>query len=156
ACRHVEPRNLSGLVRGELDWIVMKALEKDRNRRYETANGLAADLRHYLDDEPVQACPPSARDRFGKFMRKYRVALATACGFAVVLIAARAISIGQATRATRARADAVLAYAAETEQRREAQGQRDRALHAEAEAEANLARARAAVDDYLTTISESR
>ncbi len=60
ACRHVEPRKLSGLVRGELDWIVMKALEKDRNRRYETANGLAADLRRYLDDEPVQACPPSA------------------------------------------------------------------------------------------------
>src|SRR5216684_1631973 len=48
ACRHVEPRTLSGLVRGELDWIVMKALEKDRNRRYETANGLAADLRRYL------------------------------------------------------------------------------------------------------------
>ena len=60
ACRNIEPRKLSGLVRGELDWIVMKALEKDRNRRYETANGLAADLRRYLDDEPVQACPPSA------------------------------------------------------------------------------------------------
>ncbi len=59
ACRDVEPRKLSGLLRGELDWIVMKALEKDRNRRYETANGLAADLRRYLDDEPVQACPPS-------------------------------------------------------------------------------------------------
>ena len=57
---NIEPRKLSGLVRGELDWIVMKALEKDRNRRYETANGLAADLRRYLDDEPVQACPPSA------------------------------------------------------------------------------------------------
>jgi tetratricopeptide (TPR) repeat protein len=156
ACRHVEPRNLSGLARGELDWIVMKALEKDRNRRYETANGLAADLRRYLDDEPVQACPPSARYRLGKFMRKYRVALATACAFAIVLIAASAISIWQAIRATRARAEAVLAYAAENEQRREAQGQRDRALHAEAEAEANLARARAAVDDYLTTISESR
>ena len=60
ACRNIEPRRLSGLVRGELDWIVMKALEKDRNRRYETANGLAADLRRYLDDEPVEAgaCPP--------------------------------------------------------------------------------------------------
>ena len=60
ACRHVEPQKLRGLVRGELDWIVMKALEKDRNRRYETANGLAADLRRYLEDEPVHACPPSA------------------------------------------------------------------------------------------------
>ena len=47
-------------MRGELDWIVMKALEKDRNRRYETANGLAADVRRYLDDEPVEACPPSS------------------------------------------------------------------------------------------------
>ena len=46
-------------MRGELDWIVMKALEKDRNRRYETANGLARDIENYLHDEPVQACPPS-------------------------------------------------------------------------------------------------
>ena len=60
ANRDLEPQKLSGLVRGELDWIVMKALEKDRNRRYETALGLAADLRRYLADEPVQACPPSA------------------------------------------------------------------------------------------------
>jgi hypothetical protein len=60
ALRQAEPRKLSALLRGELDWIVMKALEKDRNRRYETANGLAAELLRYLDDEPVQACPPSA------------------------------------------------------------------------------------------------
>ena len=70
ACRSIEPRKLSGLVRGELDWIVMKALEKDRNRRYETANGLAADLQRYLDDEPVQACPPSAAYRLRKFARR--------------------------------------------------------------------------------------
>src|SRR5439155_5816336 len=57
ARRGVEPRRLSGLVRGELDWIVMRALEKDRNRRYETADGLAADVHRYLADEPVQACP---------------------------------------------------------------------------------------------------
>ena len=57
-------------MRGELDWIVMKALEKDRNRRYETANGLAADVQRYLDDEPVQACPPSAGYRFRKFARR--------------------------------------------------------------------------------------
>ena len=156
ACRHVEPRKLSGLVRGELDWIVMKALEKDRNRRYETANGLAADLRRYLDDEPVQACPPTAAYRLSKFAKRYRVALATACAFAAVLIGASVISLWQAVRANRAKAEAVLAYAAETVQRREAQNQRDRAVKAEGEAQANLARARAAVDDYLTTISESR
>jgi eukaryotic-like serine/threonine-protein kinase len=78
AQRHVEPARLSKLVRGELDWIVMKALEKDRNRRYETANAFAADVLHYLNDEPVQACPPSATYRFGKFARRNRVALTTA------------------------------------------------------------------------------
>src|SRR5439155_11080404 len=85
ARRNVEPRRLSGLVRGELDWIVMKALEKDRNRRYETASGLAADLRRYLDDEPVQAGPPSAAYRFRKFARRNKVALAMATVVAAAL-----------------------------------------------------------------------
>jgi WD40 repeat protein/serine/threonine protein kinase/tetratricopeptide (TPR) repeat protein len=88
ACRHVEPQKLSGLVRGELDWIVMKALEKDRNRRYETANGLAADLRRYLEDEPVQACPPSGWYRFGKFARRNKAALTTAVLVSLALVAA--------------------------------------------------------------------
>ena len=156
ACRNVEPRKLSALMRGELDWIVMKALEKDRDRRYETANGLAADLRRYLDDEAVQACPPTAAYRLSKFAKKYRVALATACAFVVVLVGATVISVWQAVRANQARAEAVLAYAAETQQRREAQDQRDRAIKAEEDATASMKGARAAVDDYLTTISESR
>lgn len=59
ANRRIEPQKLSVLMRGELDWIVMKALEKDRARRYETANGFAEDVRRYLDNEPVLACPPS-------------------------------------------------------------------------------------------------
>ena len=63
ANRHTEPAKLTKLMRGELDWIVMKSLEKDRNRRYETANGFAQDVQRYLADEPVQACPPSARYR---------------------------------------------------------------------------------------------
>jgi eukaryotic-like serine/threonine-protein kinase len=156
ACRSIEPRKLSGLVRGELDWIVMKALEKDRNRRYETANGLAADLRRYLNDEAVYAAPPTAAYRLSKFAKKHRAPLATACAFAVVLVAATVISLWQAVRANRAKAEAVLAYAGENKQRREAQDQRDRAFKAEEDATANLARARAAVDDYLTTISENR
>jgi len=90
ACRNIEPRKLSGLVRGELDWIVMKALEKDRNRRYETANGLAADLRRYLDDEPVLACPPSGWYRFGKLARRHKVALT----IAAVLLMAAAVAAG--------------------------------------------------------------
>src|SRR5262249_25560481 len=64
AQRHTEPAKLTRLVRGELDWIVMKALEKDRNRRYESASGFAADIQRYLNDEPVQAGPPSRWYRF--------------------------------------------------------------------------------------------
>src|SRR5262249_48512649 len=64
--RHMEPAKLTRLLRGELDWIVMKALEKDRNRRYETANGLAKDLQRYLNDENVLACPPSVSYRLRK------------------------------------------------------------------------------------------
>ncbi len=88
ASRNVESRKLSGLMRGELDWIVMKALEKDRNRRYDTAEGLAADLRRYLDDEPVQACPPSTWYRFGKFARRNKAALTTAILVSLAILAA--------------------------------------------------------------------
>ena len=65
--RRIDPRHLSRLFQGELDWIVMKCLEKDRNRRYETASALAADVKRYLQDEPVHACPPSSVYRFRKF-----------------------------------------------------------------------------------------
>ena len=69
------PTSSAGCVRGELDWIVMKCLEKDRNRRYETANSLARDIERYLHDEPVQACPPSASYRFRKFARRNKAAV---------------------------------------------------------------------------------
>jgi serine/threonine protein kinase len=72
ANRGIEPRKLSSLFRGELDWVVMKALEKDRNRRYETAAAFAADLQRYLNDEPVLAYPPSAAYRFRKFARRHK------------------------------------------------------------------------------------
>ena len=88
AQRHTEPAKLTKLVRGELDWIVMKCLEKDRNRRYETANGLAADVQRYLDDEPVQACPPSAWYRFRKFARRNQAALVTAAAVALAVVVA--------------------------------------------------------------------
>jgi serine/threonine protein kinase len=70
ANRGTEAAKLTRLVRGELDWIVMKALEKDRNRRYETAVGFALDVQRYMAEEPVQACPPSAAYRLRKFMRR--------------------------------------------------------------------------------------
>ncbi len=86
ANRSTEPAKLAKLLRGELDWIVMKALEKDRGRRYETANGFAADVLHYLADETVQACPPSALYRLRKMARQHKgvvaaTALAAACLF---------------------------------------------------------------------------
>jgi WD40 repeat protein/serine/threonine protein kinase len=86
--RKSDPQRLSKLFRGELDWIVMKALEKDRNRRYESASALAADVQRYLHDEPVQACPPSALYRFRKFARRNMRALATAALLGIMLLVA--------------------------------------------------------------------
>jgi tetratricopeptide (TPR) repeat protein/serine/threonine protein kinase len=88
AQRQSDPKRLSQLMRGELDWIVMKALEKDRNRRYETASAFAADVQRYLDDEPVQACPPSAWYRWRKFVRRNRRALVTASVLGLALLVA--------------------------------------------------------------------
>jgi tetratricopeptide (TPR) repeat protein/serine/threonine protein kinase len=108
--RRTDPGKLSRLFRGELDWIVMKALEKDRNRRYETANGLAMDVQRYLRDEPVSACSPSAWYRWRKFVHRHRALLAMAAvvSIAVVLaVATVAGSIGWAARDHAAR-DAAL------------------------------------------------
>jgi serine/threonine protein kinase/tetratricopeptide (TPR) repeat protein len=87
AQRKTEPAKLAKLVRGELDWIVMKALEKDRGRRYETANGLARDIQRYLADESVEACPPSATYKLRKFARKNRKLLITGGVFVLLLMA---------------------------------------------------------------------
>ena len=88
ADRQSDPKKLGRLMRGEVDWIVMKALEKDRNRRYETAGAFAADVRRYLHDEPVLACPPSVGYRLRKFARRNKRALATAALLGVMLLAA--------------------------------------------------------------------
>ncbi len=103
AQRKMEPARLTKLVRGELDWIVMKAIEKDRTRRYESASGFANDVRRYLDGDPVEAGPPSATYKLMKFARKHRAALATASAFAILLVAATAISIALALWANRER-----------------------------------------------------
>jgi serine/threonine protein kinase/tetratricopeptide (TPR) repeat protein len=91
ANRGTEPAKLTRLLRGELDWIVMKALEKDRNRRYETANGFALDVQRYLTDEPVVACPPSAGYRLRKLVRRHR---GPALAAALVLLALLAGVVG--------------------------------------------------------------
>ncbi len=86
ANRGLEPKKLNGLVRGELDWIVMKCLEKDRGRRYETASGLAMDLKRYLADLPVEASPPSATYRLKKFLRRHKGPVLAASIISVLLV----------------------------------------------------------------------
>jgi serine/threonine protein kinase len=100
--RRSDPQKLSRLIRGELDWIVMKALEKDRNRRYETASAFAADVQRYLHDEPVLACPPSALYRLRKFGSKHRGVLAAACTITLLLVAGVLVSTREAMRANAA------------------------------------------------------
>ena len=91
--RHAEPPKLISLLRGDLDWIVMKALEKDRRRRYETVNGLAMDLQRYLNSEPVVARPPSRLYRFQKLVRRNKVVFAAVGAVAAALI----IGLGAST-----------------------------------------------------------
>jgi serine/threonine protein kinase/tetratricopeptide (TPR) repeat protein len=124
--RRTEPARLAKLLRGELDWIAMKAMEKDRGRRYQTANAFARDIQRYLADEPVEACPPSAGYTLRKFAGKHRKVLVTAGAFLVLLGAAAVVSTWQAIRA----------------------------MQAEAAAGANYRDARGAVFDFLTSVSE--
>ncbi len=140
ANRHSEPARLSSEVRGELDWIVMKALEKDRGRRYQTAGALARELQRYLKDEPVEACPPSTTYRLQKLARRNKAALLTAALIAAALVVGTAASVSQAVRATQAEA---LATARLNE-----------ATEARAHAEANADKARQAVDDMYTQVAE--
>jgi tetratricopeptide (TPR) repeat protein len=106
ARRKADARHLNRTVRGELDWIVMKALEKDRRRRYETANDFAADVTRYLTDQPVHACPPSSWYRLSKAARRHRLPLATAVVVALALIVGTAVSVWQSVVAERRRAEA--------------------------------------------------
>jgi eukaryotic-like serine/threonine-protein kinase len=136
ARRRTGPARLAREVRGELDWIVMKCLEKDRTRRYDGATGLARDVQRYLADEAVEACPPSAAYRFRKFARKHRAALLTATTFAALLIMGVVISAWQALRARQAEAAAL-------EQRDAAEQERQRAEDAERAARTERDRATA-------------
>jgi serine/threonine protein kinase/formylglycine-generating enzyme required for sulfatase activity len=97
AQRKSNPKRLSQLFRGELDWIVMKALDKDRNRRFETANNFAEDIQRYLANEPVQAGPPTASYRLRKFLRRHRAGVLIAVVLLAIL-AAVAVGIGWVLR----------------------------------------------------------
>jgi eukaryotic-like serine/threonine-protein kinase len=113
--RQAEPPKLIHQVRGDLDWIVMKCLEKDRTRRYETANGLALDIEHHLKNEPVTAAAPTTVYRARKFVRRHKVGLAMLAGMVLLLIGGVVVSAWQAVRATRAERRA-LAEASKSQQ----------------------------------------
>jgi eukaryotic-like serine/threonine-protein kinase len=155
ALRKTEPAKLTKLVRGELDWIVMKCLEKDRNRRYETANGFAADVLRYLNDETVQACPPSTGYRLRKFVRRNRGPVLAASLVALALVGGVIGMTWGLVHAEKARATAEAAETNERDQRTLAEQRRaeaDAARLAEAAqrrvAEAERATAQA-VSDFL-------
>jgi serine/threonine protein kinase len=146
AQRKTEPAQLARLVRGELDWIVMKTLEKDRGRRYETANALARDVERYLKDEPVEACPPSASYRLGKFARRHRTALSTAAAFAAVLLAAAGVSTWLAVEATRARKESETAGVQAAADRDRAQQEQERAEAAAVQVRVSAAETQRSLD----------
>ena len=122
--RKTEPAKLTALVRGDLDWIVMKALDKDRTRRYETASAMAADVGRYLSEEAIEARPPSAGYRLTKFVRRNRVAITTVALVFAVMLTGTVVSTWQAVRAN------AEAERANFEAER-ASTERDRALEAE-------------------------
>jgi WD40 repeat protein/serine/threonine protein kinase len=132
--RAIEPARLSKLIRGELDWVVLKAMDKDRSRRYETASALALDIRRYLDNEPVTAVKPSPIYHLQKFAGRHKVALATAACFALLLAVSACVSTAQAiknkslfTAAEEARLKEMSAKQRETELRRIAETERGKA-----------------------------
>ena len=146
--RQMDPRVLRQQVRGELDWIVMKALEKDRNRRYESACAFAADVQHYLNDEPVEACPPTVSYRLRKFAHRNRQLLITAGTLAAVLVATTLLSVWQAVQSRLAERRAETAQTQAEADRAQAQEDRERARLAERKAasEASIARS---VNEFL-------
>ena len=149
--RSATAEQLRKAVRGDLDWIVMKAMEKDRTHRYETANGLARDIERHLSHEPVTACPPSRLYRFQKLVQRNRGVFAAVGAVALVLVLGVMVSTWQAVRATRAqraqsrlRAEAEVAREAEAAQRQKAE---------KAQAEEAQQRRRAEAQAYASDMS---
>jgi serine/threonine protein kinase/tetratricopeptide (TPR) repeat protein len=165
--RGSEPGKLARSLRGELDWIVMKCLEKDRARRYESASGLVADLHRHLNHEPVEACSPSAWYRMRKFAQRNRAALVTAAVVATVLVVGTAVSTWAALRAINAERLAQTRLEGERTARGEADrllgevtNERNQANLARQEADQSAAEAKAVVafvvDDVLGAAAPSK
>ncbi len=132
--RHVQPAQLCKIVRGDLDWVVMRALEKDRTRRYETANEFAGDIERHLGDEPVSAGPPSVGYRLRKFVRRNRASVTAVAAVAAAIIVGFIVSTTMYFRA---------------------EAERDRAVEAERQTEQLLAQEQAVTDFLYTDLLES-
>jgi serine/threonine protein kinase/tetratricopeptide (TPR) repeat protein len=130
ANRGLEPKKLSGLVRGDLDWIAMKCLEKNRNRRYETANSLVEDLQRYLSNEPVLAYPPSASYRMRKFIARNKLPVGAASAIVLCLVTGTIGASAGLYWVTRERDAKSKALVAETKARAAEKQARERALAA--------------------------
>ncbi|MHC4806549.1 MAG: protein kinase domain-containing protein, partial [Planctomycetota bacterium] len=122
--RRTDFRTLGRKLHGDLDWIALKAMEKDRTRRYQTAHALAEDIQRHLYDEPVEACPPSTTYKLLKIARRYRRALVTVAVVAIALIVGSGLATWQAVRATQAMRAEQRARVREKEQQEETERQR--------------------------------
>lgn len=171
AQRRLDPSKLSQLLRGDLDWMVMKALDKDRSRRYQTASSFSEDIERFLSDQPIQARPPTATYRLQKLLRRHFAAVMTAVAFVALLIGGAALSIYLAIQAhnalnlaqTRlesereARAEAERLRSEDARLRRAAEEQRDKAIAAEKRARdaEKLARSEASVAAAVSDLMEA-
>ncbi len=152
AQRQLEPAQLTRLIRGDLDWIVMKALEKDRSRRYEAAGDLALDIQRYLTDQPVEASPPSTAYRVRKFARRHRVAVLTMLAMLAALGGGTLIATWQAVVATRAKQEALASANAERAAKQEAQAAASAEKAAKETAQTKEAEARAVLNFVQTKV----
>ncbi|QDU23839.1 serine/threonine-protein kinase [Urbifossiella limnaea] len=153
ARRGTDPARLAGLVRGELDWIVMRCLEKDRNRRYDTAAGLAKDVQRYLIGDAVEACPPTLGYRVGKFLQKNKAAVRVGSAFVCMGLGAVAAGAYLAVQAKRAEAVAERQRLVAEQRSQEAEAERAAAVLARNRAVAAL---RTSTDDVVEKLIGSK
>ena len=152
--RSADKAKLMHQLKGDLDWIVMKCLEKDRTRRYETANGIVADIKRHLNNEPIVARPPSTIYRFQKAFRRNKLVFAAGAAVAVALLVGIIVAASQAIRATHAKRIALDAQAQESVQRERAEASEQKAVTAQANEsklreQADEARHRAEADELV-------
>jgi serine/threonine protein kinase/Flp pilus assembly protein TadD len=154
--RNINAHRFSYQIQGELDWIVMQALEKDRIRRYESVSALATDVQRFLNDEPVEACSPSALYRLKKFIRRNKVVLTTTTLVALSLVAGTAVSIWQAMDANDARDLSNKRLVQVKDAARATDEQRDLADEQRDLAKENLRLAIKVLDDISVPLAENR